>query len=119
MLGPARTDPEGRFLLELPRKLLDNCCMADMVAYLPGYAAGLHGSIPDEGTEVTIRLDREEPVRIRLLDLEGRPASRARLRVAKLSKRKPTLVRHLHDLGPRPPLAGLARDDDRRRRRGN
>ena len=84
MLGPARTDAEGRFLLELPRKLFDNYCMADMVAYLPGYAAGLPGSIPDEGTEVTIRLDREEPVRIRLLDLEGRPASRARLRVAQL-----------------------------------
>jgi RNA polymerase sigma factor (sigma-70 family) len=85
-LGPARTDAEGRFLLEVPRKLFDNYCMADMVAYRPGYASGLHGSIPDEGTDVTIRLDRERPVRVHLLDLEGRPASRVRVRVAKLSK---------------------------------
>ena len=84
MLGPARTEPDGRFRLELPRKLFDNYCWADTVAYLPGHAAGLLGSIPDEGTEATIRLDREEPVRIRLLDLEGRPASRAGIRLARL-----------------------------------
>jgi DNA-directed RNA polymerase specialized sigma24 family protein len=70
VLGPARTDPAGRFLLELPRKVLDNACMADMVAYLPGYAAGVHGTIDDQ-REVTIRLEPEEPIRIRLLDLEG------------------------------------------------
>ncbi len=47
VLGPARTDAEGRFRLDLPRKLLDNFCMADLVAYLPGYAAGRHGTIDD------------------------------------------------------------------------
>ena len=105
-LGPARTDAEGRFVLELPRKLFDNYCMADLVAYRPGYAAGLHGSIPDEGKEATIRLDREEPVRIRLLDLEGRPASRARFRVAKLWKRKPTLCAIFMTSAPDRPLPG-------------
>lgn len=80
-LGPARTDAQGHFQLDVPRRLFENYCMAGMVAYLPGYAAGLHGSIPEEGAEVTIRLEREKPRRIRLLDSAGRPASRARLRV--------------------------------------
>jgi RNA polymerase sigma factor (sigma-70 family) len=82
-LGPARTDAEGRFVLEAPRKLFDNYCMADMVAFRPGSASTLDltGAIPDEKTEVTIRLKPEAPIRIRLLDLEGRPASRVRLRV--------------------------------------
>jgi RNA polymerase sigma factor (sigma-70 family) len=84
VLGPARTDAAGRFLLELPRKALDNVCMADMVAYLPGYAAGLHGMVDDQ-REVTIRLSPEAAVGIHLLDLEGRPASRARLRVIQLA----------------------------------
>jgi hypothetical protein len=58
-----------------------------MVACLPGYASALSppNAIPDEETEVTIRLKPEEPVRIRLLDLEGRPASRARLRVTQVA----------------------------------
>ncbi len=88
-LGPARTNAEGRFLLEVPRALFDSYCMAEMVAHLPGYGAGLHGSIPEEGAEVMIRLDQEKPVHIRLLDLEGRPASQARLRVAHLWTRDP------------------------------
>ena len=82
-LGPARTDAGGRFVLEAPRKFFDDYCMADLVACRPGYAAGLHSSIPDEGKEATIRLDREVPVPIRLLDLKGRPAIRARVRAAR------------------------------------
>ena len=105
-LGPARTDAEGRFVLEAPRKLFDNYCMADLVAYRPGSAAGLHSSIPEEGKEATIRLDREEPLCIRLLDLEGRPASRARIRVAKLWKRKPTLCAIFMTSAPDRPLPG-------------
>jgi hypothetical protein len=42
-------------------------------------------TIPDEETEVTIRLQPEEPVRIRLLNLEGKPASRAKLRVTRVA----------------------------------
>jgi RNA polymerase sigma factor (sigma-70 family) len=105
-LGPARTDAEGRFVLEAPRKLFDNYCMAGLVAYRPGYAAGLHSSIPDEGKEATIRLDQEEPVCIRLLNLEGRPASRARFRVAKLWTRKPTLCAIFMTSVPDRPLPG-------------
>jgi RNA polymerase sigma factor (sigma-70 family) len=105
-LGPARTDAEGRFVLDAPRTLLDNACMGALVAYRPGCASGLHDSIPDEAEDATILLDREESVCIRLLDLEGRPASRARLRVAKLWKRKPTLSAIFMTSAPDRPLPG-------------
>ena len=72
VLGPARTDADGRFRLDLPLTLVDGCCNVDAVAYHPGFAAGLHGTV-DDRQEATIRLEPEEPVRIRLLDLEGRP----------------------------------------------
>ena len=105
VLGPARTDADGRFRLDLPRSLVDGCCNVDAVAYRPGFAAGLHGLI-DERQEATIRLEPEEPVRIRLLDLEGRPANRAGLRVVDLWKREPTLSGLYIMSAPDRPLPG-------------
>lgn len=83
-LGPARTDADGRFLLDVPRPLFENSCMATIVASLPGYAAGLLDSIPDEGSDIAIRLGQEELVHVRLFDLDGMPARRAALRVVYL-----------------------------------
>jgi len=114
VVGPARTDADGRFRLDLPRRLVDGCCNVDAVAYRPGFAAGLLQA-PDDRREATIRLEPEEPVRIRLLDLEGRPASRARLRVVNLWKTGPTFSGLYIMSAPDRPLPGwlgfLSADD--------
>jgi RNA polymerase sigma factor (sigma-70 family) len=119
-LGPVRTDAGGRFVFEAPRKLFDNYCMADMVACLPGYASALSlpNAILDEETEVTVRLKPEVPARIRLLDLEGRPASRVRVRLTQVDQDKPAPATVFLTSAPDRPLPGwlgfLTADDQGR-----
>jgi hypothetical protein len=72
VLAQTRSDSGGRFHLALPRRPVENACMVDTIAYAPGYGAGWHGPVPPDRQEITLRLEPEEPLRVRLTDLEGR-----------------------------------------------
>ena len=106
VLAQGRADREGRFRLELPRRAVENVCWITTVAYLPGYAAGTLEPDLDDREEITIRLETEQLVRIRLLDLEGRPAGRVKLRLVDQWRNQPKLTGASITSAPDRPLPG-------------
>jgi RNA polymerase sigma factor (sigma-70 family) len=81
---PARgaTGADGRFRLELPRRDLRPELPFKLLALADSYGMGWT-DLPrgDSAGEVTIRLVKDQPVRGRVLDTEGRPLAGAEVRV--------------------------------------
>jgi beta-lactamase regulating signal transducer with metallopeptidase domain len=62
-------------------------------AMLPGYGAALHVLVPNAKTDtIVMRLAEEEPIRGRLIDLEGRPVPGARVEVLRYFDTMPAAI---------------------------
>jgi RNA polymerase sigma factor (sigma-70 family) len=85
VVAQARTDAEGRFRLAAP--LLSS--VQTVVALAPGHALGQERIDRNaEQAEVEIRLHREEPVRGRLVDIQGQPVAGVKVHVVSVSSQK-------------------------------
>jgi RNA polymerase sigma factor (sigma-70 family) len=78
----ARTDRAGGFRLELPGRKVRLEHDFKLVALAEGYGMGW-AELPGKGrpAEVTVRLVKDQPIRGRLLDTEGRPGAGAEVAV--------------------------------------
>ncbi len=114
-LGPARTDAAGRFVLDVPRTLVRRRLHARHDRLPAGRRGGPARLDPRR------RAGGHDPPRPRGAGLHppARPGGTAREPGqgprGHAVEEEAHALHHLHDLSPRPPLAGLARDDDRRR----
>jgi RNA polymerase sigma factor (sigma-70 family) len=82
LLARAKADAEGNFRCTFPRPRQrgDQPPVATLVGLAPGHALGWESVPLKEGrAEVVLRLPAEEPVRGRLVDLQGQPAAGARV----------------------------------------
>jgi protocatechuate 3,4-dioxygenase beta subunit len=88
VLGRTKTDDAGTFRLTFPRPPSQPYHAFHVVAAVAGY--GLGGRVLDadaERPEVSLKLDPEQAVSGRVIDLQGQPAAGVTLRVSHLSKR--------------------------------
>jgi RNA polymerase sigma factor (sigma-70 family) len=93
VLAQVRTDAEGKFVLKARRPSPDQYAVV-AVASAPGCGLAWHSSLPDAKAE--IRLQPEEVVRGRLIDLQGQPAAGVKLEVTRLgSGRTPGAGRYV------------------------
>jgi RNA polymerase sigma factor (sigma-70 family) len=76
VLARARTDGEGKFALKARRPTAEEYAAVAVVS-APGFGLAWHATLPD--TKAEIRLQPEEVVRGRLIDLQGQPAAGVRL----------------------------------------
>jgi RNA polymerase sigma factor (sigma-70 family) len=82
LLGEGRADAEGNFRLTVPRTSSDRYRGVDVLAAGPGAALGWQSfDLDDPRPKVVVRLGREQIIRGRLVDLQGRPAAKAQLRL--------------------------------------
>jgi RNA polymerase sigma factor (sigma-70 family) len=81
VLAQARTDREGKFALKARRPSPEPYAAVG-VASAPGCGLAWHPTLPDAKAE--IRLQPEEVVRGRLIDLQGQPAAGVKLEVTRL-----------------------------------
>jgi RNA polymerase sigma factor (sigma-70 family) len=100
-LAQARTDAEGRFRLTIPGRSRAAFWARSVVARAPGHALG-QAHLEQEGKqgEVTVRLNREQAVHGRLVDLQGQPAAGVKVHVVAVSSRlspKQLLGADLHE----------------------
>jgi RNA polymerase sigma factor (sigma-70 family) len=83
MLVQGRCEGDGRFQLDSPRTSSSRVFEAYAVAAAPGYGLGWAQLNPDaDKPAAEIRLEREEVVRARLLDVTGAPANGVELIVS-------------------------------------
>ena len=112
VLGQGETDGDGRFRLEVARTSSARCLGLAALGSAPGFGPGLAELNPDaEQPAAEIRLQPEQVVRVRLVDLSGMPAVGVEVR----AHRMPSEVR----AWPRPAktddqgrllLSGIGRD---------
>jgi RNA polymerase sigma factor (sigma-70 family) len=82
VLGRAKTDGRGEFHLDLPRTSSVGFWSLAVVAGAPGYGLALAEWHPDvEQPVAVLRLDGEQVLRGRLVDLQGAPAANVVVRV--------------------------------------
>jgi hypothetical protein len=82
VLTQGKTDDEGHFRLSLPRSSPDDFYEVFVLARASGYALGR--KILKDGVkkgEVEVRLNQEQPVRGRLVDIQGQPAAGVKVHV--------------------------------------
>jgi RNA polymerase sigma factor (sigma-70 family) len=83
VLGRGKSDDDGRFSLAVTRTSSARNRGVDVLASREGYGLGWHPFDPDaERPEVSVSLAREQVIRGQLLDLQGQPAARVKVRVA-------------------------------------
>jgi RNA polymerase sigma factor (sigma-70 family) len=82
VLIQGQADGEGRFRLSASKSVPDDFYEVFVLARAPGYALG-RKSLEDEAEkgEVEVRLNQEEAVRGRLVDLQGQPAAGVKVHV--------------------------------------
>jgi RNA polymerase sigma factor (sigma-70 family) len=89
MRGSAQTDPDGRFRLQAPRT--DQALTVRqlrLVATAPGYGLAWKALDPNAAQAVTeLRLVAEQPVRGRLLGIQGEPAAGVTVHVTRVSRK--------------------------------
>jgi hypothetical protein len=84
VVAQVKTDAKGRFQVRSPGLVR----LGSVVAIASGHALGMERLDPDaEQAEVEIRLNREEAVRGRLVDLQGQPAAAVKVQVVSLRAR--------------------------------
>ena len=88
LLGQGRSDGDGRFRLDATRMASIRVIQIHAMAAAPGYGLGWARLNPyaDQPT-ADIRLLPEQPIRIRLVDVTGRPADGVEVRVRNLRRR--------------------------------
>jgi hypothetical protein len=116
-LASVVTDTEGRFSQDLDRKWQpEDHSTINVTAAVPGYGVAMSYSFnPTRNRPLELRLVEDEPVRGRVLDLQGRPVAGARLDVRRMCCSTPRLVdRWLAALPPHPVFAGYGsiKDDE-------
>jgi RNA polymerase sigma factor (sigma-70 family) len=79
-LGETKTDAEGRFQLSLPRKPDEPVDVVWLLTGAKGYGPAWRHVNPSGGTAVELRLPPEEAVIGRLIDLQGQPLGKAKVR---------------------------------------
>ncbi len=87
LLGQGRSDGDGRFRLDATRMASIRVIQIHAMAAAPGYGLGWARLNPyaDQPT-ADIRLLPEQPIRIRLVDVTGRPAHGVEVRVRNLRR---------------------------------
>jgi RNA polymerase sigma factor (sigma-70 family) len=78
-LGEVKTDADGRFRLTVPEVPSGRLRQIEFLAAAKGYGPAW-GRAPTGGADVELRLPPEEALVGRLLDLQGQPLAKARLR---------------------------------------
>jgi beta-lactamase regulating signal transducer with metallopeptidase domain len=111
------TDAEGRFSQDVDLKLKpENHSAINVTAAGQGYGVAISYPFnPNRNQPLELRLVEDQPVRGRVLDLQGRPVSGARLELRRMCCSTPRLVdRWLAALPPNPVFAGYGniRDDE-------
>src|SRR5262249_35230272 len=90
-IGRAQCDGSGRFRLDAMRTTSSLNYRVGAVAMAPGFGAGWAELDPDADEPATdITLKREQEIRGRLLDREGRPARGVRVEVHSMGRPDPT-----------------------------
>ena len=85
LLGQGQSDGDGRFRLDAPRTASIRVFEVYALAAAPGYGLGWAELNPDaEQPAAEIRLQPEQLIRVRLVDVTGRPARGVEVRVAEL-----------------------------------
>ena len=89
LLGQGRSDGDGRFRLDATRMASIRVIQIHAMAAAPGYGLGWARLNPyaDQPT-ADIRLLPEQPIRIRLVDVTGRPAHGVEVRLRNLRRRR-------------------------------
>jgi RNA polymerase sigma factor (sigma-70 family) len=83
-LGEVRTDAEGRFRLPAPTAPGEHFRDVELLAGAKGYGPAWSRAVPVGGADVTLRLPPEAAVVGRLIDLQGEPVARAKLRAVRV-----------------------------------
>jgi RNA polymerase sigma factor (sigma-70 family) len=99
-LAQARTDTEGRFRLTVPGRPQAAFWARSVVASAPGHALGQeHLEQEVKQGEVEVRLNREQAVRGRLVDIQGQPAAGVKVHLVGINCLPPTklLYADLHE----------------------
>jgi RNA polymerase sigma factor (sigma-70 family) len=79
-LGEVKTDADGRFRLPLALAAGERFAQVEVLAGAKGFGPAWSRAAPDGGAEVELRLPPEEAVVGRLIDLQGQPVGKAKLR---------------------------------------
>jgi RNA polymerase sigma factor (sigma-70 family) len=94
-LGEVKTDAEGHFRLPLALAAGEHVRQVELLAGAKGYGPGW-SRVPLAAADVQLRLPPEEPVVGRLIDLQGQPVGKAKLRPRRVLVAAPAG-------GPKPP----------------
>jgi RNA polymerase sigma factor (sigma-70 family) len=87
VLGQCQCEGDGQFRLDAPRMASARVLELGIVAAAPGYGLGWVALNPDsEAPTAEVRLRREEPIRVRFVELSGVPAKGVGVRVLSLSQ---------------------------------
>ena len=120
LLGRVKTDAEGRFTLTFPHSQLPRWMKPPELAIIgmaPGHAVGWEGvEVKGDALEAVLRLGTEEPVRGRIVDLQGLPAVGVKvhlLKVAQAKSGKFTGLQFSHPLTDAPYWPAPATTDDK------
>jgi hypothetical protein len=90
--GTARTDAGGHFRLAVRRPGPGNLRQLRVVAGAPGHGLGWKNVDPDaREAEAELRLAPEQPVRGRLIDLQGAPVVGAKVRLTRVTRKGDSL----------------------------
>ncbi len=104
LLGQAQADADGRFQLDSPRTGSSRVFEVYAVAAAPGYGLGWVELNPDAEKPVAeIRLQPEQAVRVRLVDVTGSPARGVEVAVDGVGSRDDKGEYHGVPVGPHPP----------------
>jgi protocatechuate 3,4-dioxygenase beta subunit len=120
LLGGAKTDADGRFHVSLPRLSSAAYYEANAIVRADGYGTGHQPiGLDVESPELKVQLPEEQILQCRLVDADGKPAAKAKVRVTSIGKGKGPedyVGLYFPDLsGPRPYWpAALVTDDEGR-----
>ncbi len=80
-----RTDRAGKFRLRVGRAAADHPAV---LAWAPGHGLTWQYPLPEQGTEIELKLPAEVVIRGRVIDLQGQPAAGLKLQVTRLGPRE-------------------------------
>jgi RNA polymerase sigma factor (sigma-70 family) len=110
IVAQGKADAKGRFHLTTPGRSRSAFWNPSVVARAPGYALGQERLDPDpdnKQAEVEVRLNPEQAVRGRLVDLQGQPVAGVKLRVITVNGRL-SPKKDLHAVVIKPPKGPTA-----------
>jgi RNA polymerase sigma factor (sigma-70 family) len=93
LVGKGTTDKDGRYQLKFPRSAFKRSfpgvqSWVTVLGTAKGHAVGWGATqVKDGPVEIVVRLQKEEPVRGRLIDLQGEPAAGVQLHVVRVARK--------------------------------